>query len=427
MGQMNESRLRPSPPAGGDLSEPLVTRRRFLQTGIAGLGVSALGTLAAAFPTPARAQGGIVSLTMREALVEMIDESMAYMWLFDDGLAPRFPGPVIYVTEGDLVQIDVANELPYTHGFEIPGVVHSGMIPHSSSRLVQFTAPPAGTYIYQDPFDSPMNRVMGLHGALVSMPRVGVKTPYSNLTPQVSALFRDLGTTARFPGAAWAPDQSVIWLFHQIDPELNELVGDGLVTDPAVFARAFQPSYFSINGRTGFTAAYASDTVLSSTVGYPHLIRNINTGLWAHSPHTHANHCYRVAVNGQVQSNVYLLDSWKLKPMDRIDLIFPFIIPPDIPAETWQKVLNHNQEEPFPLVYPMHCHTEVSQTAAGGNYPHGVVAHIVFLGPHDEIAYHGNPPEGYPEAHHVDHTMRVAQAITEARPGTPEHRRRRRP
>lgn len=429
MDEMNKIRMESTPPAGGGLSEPLLTRRRFLQTGVTGLGVIALGTLGTALPIPLRAQTSpLLHLTMREALVEMIDESKAYMWLFDDGEAPRFPGPVIYVTEGDWVQIEVTNAMPWnSHGFEIPGVVHSGAIASGTSSTVSFTAPAAGTYIYQDPFNSPMNRVMGLHGVLVSMPRVSNGTPYTTLTPQVRNLFRDLGTTARFPGAPWAPDQSVIWVFHQIDPVLNERVGNGLVTNPAIFAQEFEPSYFSINGRTGYVATYARDTVLASTVGYPHLIRNVNTGLWAHSPHVHANHAYRVAANGQVQSNVHLLDTWTIRPMDRLDFVYPFTIPPDIPAETWQKVLNRTQEEPFPMAYPMHCHAELSQTAAGGNYPHGITTHIEFLGPYNQIAYPGNPPEGYPEVHHHDLMRELEQALTEARPGTPEHRRRPRP
>ncbi len=422
MDEANKSRQASSPSEGSDLLEPLLTRRRFLQTGVTGLGVIALGTLGATFPTPLAAQTQQIRLIMREALVEMVDLSKTYMWLFDDGVTPRFPGPVIYVTEGQTVQIRVTNNLPLgRHAFEIPGVVHSGEIQRNATRLVSFTAPAAGTYIYQDPLNSPMNRVMGLHGVLVSLPRVSNRTPYSNPTPQVQALFNDLGTTARFPGAPWEPSQSVIWVFHQIDPALNERVGNGQITDPAVFAREFQPTYFSLNGRTGYFAAYARDSVLSSTVGYPHLIRNVNTGLWAHSPHTHANHVYRVAANGRVQDDVYLLDTWTIKPMERVDAVFPFVIPPDIPAETWQKVLNREQEEPFPMVYPMHCHTELSLTAAGGNYPHGVITHIEFLGPHNEIAYPGNPPAGYPIVHHDEHMMRIEQAIEEERPGTPGH------
>ena len=33
-----------------------------------------------------------------------------------------------------------------------------------------------------------------------------------------------------------------------------------------------------------------------------------------------------------------------------------------------------------PIEYPMHCHMEPSQTAAGGNYPGGLVTHWAITG-----------------------------------------------
>jgi hypothetical protein len=43
-------------------------------------------------------------------------------------------------------------------------------------------------------------------------------------------------------------------------------------------------------------------------------------------------------------------------------------------------MVNGQAQEPFPLRYVMHCHTEMSQTAAGGNYPQGMVSHWEILG-----------------------------------------------
>ncbi|HWI41550.1 MAG TPA: hypothetical protein VNX25_08685, partial [Verrucomicrobiae bacterium] len=40
-----------------------------------------------------------------------------------------------------------------------------------------------------------------------------------------------------------------------------------------------------------------------------------------------------------------------------------------------------------PLIYPMHCHMEQSQTARGGNYPQGAVTHFEFLGDIDGVDY----------------------------------------
>jgi len=44
--------------------------------------------------------------------------------------------------------------------------------------------------------------------------------------------------------------------------------------------------------------------------------------------------------------------------------------PPEIPPAAWPPV-----DENFPFQYTMHCHTEMSQTAAGGNYPQGCITH----------------------------------------------------
>jgi hypothetical protein len=50
-------------------------------------------------------------------------------------------------------------------------------------------------------------------------------------------------------------------------------------------------------------------------------------------------------------------------------VIFPFHELLDKPGTT---KLGFNQ------TYPMHCHAEMSQTAAGGLYPNGMIAHIEF-------------------------------------------------
>jgi hypothetical protein len=51
------------------------------------------------------------------------------------------------------------------------------------------------------------------------------------------------------------------------------------------------------------------------------------------------------------------------------DAILPMHAPPDIwpPIEEWGPELT--------LSYPMHCHAEMSQTAGGGLYPNGMLAH----------------------------------------------------
>ena len=40
-----------------------------------------------------------------------------------------------------------------------------------------------------------------------------------------------------------------------------------------------------------------------------------------------------------------------------------------------------------PLAFPMHCHVEMSQSAAGGNYPRGLVAHWEITGDVDGVDF----------------------------------------
>lgn len=373
-----------------------MNRRDFLKT--AAVGLAAASQLPVPFASAQVPGRTLIELSMTEALVEMVDETPVYSWVYGGPDTPRFPGPVITVTEGQRIQLKLSNQLPVNSSFNIPGVTFSGSIRPGRERNLFFNAPPAGTYIYYDSLNGPINRVMGLHGVLVSLPAGVSNNPYSRPTPQVRQLFDDLGTHEAFPGHPWHPDKTVIWVFHTIDPEINDRIFEGESLTGLQFAAESVPRYFTLNGRSGFFAAHAHDTHLHSTVGHPHLIRSVATGLWGHSPHTHANHVYVCAVNGLVQSNVFLIDTWTIKPLERIDVVFPFIKPPDIPDDTWQKCIAGTQEEPFPMMYPMHDHSEPSQTAGGGNYPHGAMTHIDFLGPLDQIGTPGNPPDGLPSS-----------------------------
>jgi hypothetical protein len=107
-------------------------------------------------------------------------------------------------------------------------------------------------------------------------------------------------------------------------------------------------------------------------------------------------------VNGEVLDNVFYIDTFHIYPLDTVDWLVPFIRPPDIPGspdiplrELIPNELALTIEGPngspgvrqSPLIYPMHCHNEPSQTAAGGNYPQGAVVHIEFLGDLDGVDF----------------------------------------
>lgn len=354
-----------------------MNRREFLKMGAVGL--TAAAVTSTRMPNlfrerEAQAATLTISLNIVEVLVEMVDLTQVYMWAFADANGPIIPGPVISAQVGDTINISVTNATTQTHQFSIPRVVTSGVINPGQIANVTFQAPPAGTYIYLDPLNAPVNRMMGLHGVLVVLPLTG-NTPYSVPTLQVQALFNDLGVSAAFPGSPWNPARTFIWVFNQIDPFLNNFMLNNPPISPATFMRHFLPRYFTINGKSGFFSSHDPNISPHGRVGQPALIRNVNVGLATHSPHIHGNHVYLLSDNGRVPNNVFLIDTWSMRPEDRKDVLLPFIKPPDIPAAAWPPV-----QEMFPLMYPMHCHTEMSQTSGGGNYPQGLVTDWVIDG-----------------------------------------------
>ena len=85
--------------------------------------------------------------------------------------------------------------------------MNSGPIPPGATKSFEFFASKAGTYLYYDNLNQPVNRMMGLHGALIVMPNKASAghrfTPYSSPTVAVQGLFDDFGSSSHFPGLAW--------------------------------------------------------------------------------------------------------------------------------------------------------------------------------------------------------------------------------
>lgn len=373
--------------------------------GVGGWSMFGLNSLAHA------ASGSTLHFSMVEADAEMVDGVVVPMWAFASDLFPssaaRIPGPILFATTGELLTVRVRNQIANggAHGFAIPGVVDSGPIPFGEEVVVSFTAPAAGTYFYLDPHNAPVNRVMGLHGALVVLPDpIGQNTPYDAPTANVQRLFDDLGSADHFPGHPWDQDRNAVWIFSTVDPNRNAAAfAHPTGISPAVFAAVagpnrYLPQYFTINGASGFFGAQhgqgahdghdhsnSPDTQgkisIHGNVGQPCLIRALNAGMMWHSPHIHGNHVYRLAENGTVLNHLEMVDTWTMPPLARKDVLLPYIAPPDIPANFWSRVASGTNDEIFPLLYPMHDHNEISNTAAGANYPQGLATHWQIDGP----------------------------------------------
>lgn len=397
-----------------------MNRREFIKLGLTGMTAVAIGN-AVNLPgifTESRALAAdvVLNLTITDALLQTVDLRETYIWAFDDGTGPKFPGPTIIVAEGDDVRINITNTLDEDHAFAITGAgtvdtrVSSGIIAPGQTANLRFPAPPAGTYIYYDPLNPPVNRVLGLNGTLIVLPQAGEITPYTGAPSQIRRLFQDLGTTPHFPGQPWNRQRTWIWHLHSIDRRFNQMAESGQTINRIQFRREFIPTYFFISGKQGFFAAHDLNISPHGHVGQPALLRCINTGMATHSLHPHMNHIFILSKNNELLDNVWLVDAFTLPPMSRVDVLMPFERPPDIPpvANILNPGSNPNnlirldapQELALvlgdvpqsPLQYPMHCHMEMSQTMAGGNYPlGGGVIHLMIHGDIDGVDFPHHP------------------------------------
>ena len=321
-----------------------ITRRGMLIGSAAGMAAVAAGGLGAIRATaPAQAADTTVSLHITDGRLKLIDGTFVYILGYGTSATTvSFPGQVINVVQGDTVNVSVTNHLGVDHAFFIDGVVDSGPIAPGATANFSFTAPSAGTYLYFDNLNAPVNRIVGLHGALISMPP---------------------GTTNQsYPGGPTFVEQ-LVWMLVEIDPRWNDAVRTDTPVPPD-----FVPRYFTTNGRSGAEAI--NDPTISPTghIGEPRLIRIVNAGIGTHGIHIHGNHLTVLAVNGQVLDSQPDKDVIPMRPLDRRDCYLPFERPRDAYPPAVLTDVPRND-------YVVHDHIQMGATAAGGLYPQGCLMH----------------------------------------------------
>lgn len=314
-----------------------LTRRRLLQRSLGGVAVTAAGGTLIAHDS-AEAQPVTIGLFINEGSVALPGGRLLYHWGFggtpDD---PGMPARVLRAVEGDPVTVSVTNNLDGPHAFAIEGVVDTGAIAPGGTTTVQFDAPRPGTYLYADPLRAPVNRVLGLHGALVVSPAGVSSVPFAG--------------GPRFV-------REFVWVFNCIDSAWSERARLGRPIDATA---GFRPDVFLLNGRLGDFSAKALDTTPHGRVGEPVLVRMLNAGLTVKSIHFHGNHVRVLARNGSPQSVVMHKDTVFVDRGEVVDVLLPFRVPPDS----------------FPRTrfgaFPVHDHQEMTQTLHGGLYPNGLL------------------------------------------------------
>ena len=373
-------------------------RRKFIKLGMGGMAALVVGSgMDWVYDDPAyaaKAAGLVLNFHITDALKDMVthnsvNSAQCYFWVFkEDRLPAECPGPIIFTTTGATMTINVTNDLDEPHAFSIPALgFTTGPIAVGAKVTKKLKARQAGTFLYYDDMNAPVNRVMGLHGALIVMPKKAARghkmTPFDRPGPNVQKLFDDLGTAPWWPGLAWhegdtatdtPPFRQNIWVMHQASPNLFAAVGDktpisfttegGTVfsnanpRDPHVFTEAFlhdrfnpvhDPAnpqnsnfiaqYFTISGVSGHFAHNSPWTCPYSRVGEPYLIRLLNAGMWLHSTHIHANHVFVLSHNhatdvfpGSLDNPIWV-DVYTANPLDTYEWLIPYMRPPDVPND----------------------------------------------------------------------------------------------
>ncbi|MDQ0867400.1 multicopper oxidase domain-containing protein [Arthrobacter globiformis] len=320
--------------------------------------------------------------------------------------ASFFPDRTLIAETGSTIHILLHNHLAQPHElrFHRAGTagtdVGSGPVAPGKTRLFQFRAPAPGTYLFTDPGNQPVERTLGLFGALVVIdPRNAWRLA---------------------PGAAEF-ERQWLWICHDVDAQWARIASRGQTVNPATTPAV--PRYFTINGHSGFEAlAVSTDKELNErreedtlASGFPRetdvrdfsaspapgairtgqLMRMVNAGIVVHSLHYHGNHVWTVRANGvdfprsggRVTGGDVVLQQWEdtvqLQPLERKEAMLPVRRPPEVVDAVWEA-----RDEDWK--YPMHCHAEPSQTAAGGLYPGGLVADWALAA--ETIPDPGTPP-----------------------------------
>jgi len=330
-------------------------RRDFLKFGSAGMFTAVSGTLGLVSWTPRAYAANITKeFWITQGTQTMITGETLYLRGFSSSSTSlNVPGESFIVQENDMVTIKVHNTLSTPHSFVIDGMVNTGPINPGQTATVTFKAINPGSYLYYDNVSAPYNMMIGLHGGFAVMPYGKPNQMYAGSPTFVQQYF---------------------WIFNDYDLNWNNAIKAGK-TPPSTYT----PRYFTLNGlgsRPPGAPGHEDPNIdalddprsdLRGSIGDRTLIRMFNVGRADESVHCHGNHMEWLTENGQVRPNIWLKDCIYLEGnLGAIDAIYPFESPPDAYPSVKTSV------------YPMHLHTEMSQTAGGGYYMFGALTDIHF-------------------------------------------------
>jgi len=255
--------------------------------------------------------GPTFNLTAKQDMISTADGGSILIWGFANGTGrAQYPGPTLIVNQGDLVTIDLTNQLPtpvsivfpgqagvtatLTSGTWVDGALTKDANPGAVVRYT-FTAQQPGTYTYHSGTNPDLQIEMGLVGALIVRP-----SGYNPLDPSTYKAYNhdDSKYTREF-----------LFILSEMDPRIHEAIEFGDLYDTTTW----WPVYWFINGRTAPDTMSAANAYWLPTQPYnimPRfhpgekvLLRIVGGGRDLHPYHTHGNHVRVIARDGKLLSS----------------------------------------------------------------------------------------------------------------------------
>lgn len=269
------------------------------------------------------------SITIAEAEHELFPGGPKIQaWAFNGSV----PGPVLRVTEGDLVRVHftnkhTSNHTLHFHGLNVPnemdgvayGHLHHLEVKPGETYTYEFVADPAGTHMYHCHVNSPQHIDMGMVGALIVEPKDKRREPKVDF-------------------------ERVLVLD---DWYVNENGDHEPMAHPAMIHQA---NYFTVNGK-----AFPAIEPIKLVQGQRVRVRMINVGYQVHSMHLHGHSFLITHRDGRRLKDPPEQDSILIGPGERYDLVFTAA---------------------NPGLWLFHCHV-VPHVTNDGAYPGGLLVPVV--------------------------------------------------
>lgn len=234
-------------------------------------------------------------------------------------------GPTIVATQGDLISINLHNDLGQATSFNVPGfAVTPDMlteVPATSSEVFTFTVDRPGTYIYEAGLtanvDGYRQVAMGLYGTLIVHPTVAGQA------------YTDPATTY---------DDEALVVISEIDPAFN--------ADPDNFVMTnFTPKFWLLNG-----LVYPNTPEIVTAPGSRVLLRYVNAGIQHRTMGILGMHQNIIASDGNLRKDPHLAVAETLAGGETMDAIatIPLSAVPGQKFALYDSSFNHNYSLALP-------------------------------------------------------------------------------